>query len=120
MTASAQIHEENPTGVQPLSTVLSKTFLEQASRALRTLGFVTDEHDFAPYRETIAFYVKDIEKALHAAGNPVPLEAGKVTNHPDAGYAYFIYDKSKFRNAADVETVVSKWLDDVYAENQDA
>ena len=109
-----------PPGLQPVGNVLSSCFLDNAVRELADRGFVTDEHDFAPYRETMAYYVRQIEQALRERGERFSLGAGEVTNHPDAGYAYFIYDTARFSGLAAAEKAVSSWLSEVYAANKEA
>jgi len=106
--------------LEPIETVLSKTFLDKAVGELRATGFVTDEHAFAPYRETITHYVAEIRHALAARGVSMDLRAGFVANHPDAGYAYFIYDASRFASLDAAQSAVSAWLSALYEDNKNA
>jgi len=105
---------------EALEKVLSESFLDKASHALDSDGFVTDEHDFAPYRETIAEYVSQIQEALRQRGRATGLASGFVRNHPDAGYAYFIYDTARFDDLASAQDAVSRWLSELYVDNQNA
>ncbi|MGA7437274.1 MAG: hypothetical protein WBW32_03990 [Luteibacter sp.] len=98
---------------QPIETVLTDKFLEPALATLRADGFVTDEHDFSPYRETISEYVKEIQRALAERGFKRELSSGFV-NHSQAGYAYFIYDTSRFRTNDAAEKAVKSWLTKQY------
>ena len=94
---------------QPLDSVLTEDFLSSALSELKVAGFVCDEHDFAPYRETISRHVAKVEDALHSRGFSGKLSPGYV-NHPDAGYAYYIYDTTKFSRKEDADSAVRKWL----------
>lgn len=98
---------------QPKETVLKREFLEKAADALEEEGFVTDEHDFAPYRETIAEYYRDIQSALAERGYHFELLPGFV-QHRQAGYAYFIYDSHRFATLTDAQHAVSAWLNEQY------
>jgi hypothetical protein len=104
--------------LEPVDTVLSDAFLSQALRELETRGFVTDEHKFAPYRETITHYVTEIEDALRRRGHQISLRPGCLRNHPDAGYAYFIYDTSRFTDLGVAKASVSHWLTEIYKNNE--
>lgn len=109
-----------PAGLQPLDSFLTDAFLSHAADALAARGFVSDEHEFAPYRETITHYVRQIEQALRSRGMDVALGTGKVVDHPDAGYSYFIYDKGSFPDVAAAGAAVSRWLSALYADNTGA
>jgi hypothetical protein len=98
---------------QSVETVLEPRFLEQAAHTLQSDGFVTDEHDFAPYRETIAAHYRAIEHALNEQGYAVHLGTGFL-QHPQAGYAYFIYDNVRFPTASHAERAVAAWLTEQY------
>lgn len=98
---------------QPIEDFLNPTFVEQTANELAQSGFLTDEHSFAPYRETIGTHWKAIESALHEAGHPVELMAGFL-KHPAAGFAYYIYDKNRFRDGNMAERAVTAWLDARY------
>jgi hypothetical protein len=100
---------------QPLSDFLNSSFIEAAAKELRERGFVTDEHNFAPYRETMGTHVDAIEAALRNAGHDFELVPGFV-EHPQAGYAYYIYDEAMFEDAEAAKKAVSKWLDRLYAD----
>ncbi|MFC0717089.1 hypothetical protein [Luteimonas padinae] len=76
---------------------------------LKKVGFVCDEHDFAPYRETISHHVGRIEDALKKRGFSGALSPGFV-NHPEAGYAYYVYDTTKFADQKAADAAVQKWL----------
>lgn len=90
-------------------------FLDRALEELRRNGFVTDEHDFAPYRETITKFVPEIEARLRTRDPRISLQSGMIKNHPKAGYAYYIFDTSRFPGRADAERAISAWLDEAYA-----
>lgn len=102
---------------EPKESVLQRDFLERAEKELTSIGFVTDEHSFAPYRETIAEHVEEISRALNGRFD---LRKGFVGNHPDAGYAYFIYDARRYPKIEDAETDVREWLSRQYAEEAEA
>lgn len=99
---------------QPLSEFLNDAFIIAAAKELGEQGFISDEHDFAPYRETMNEHVEAIEAALRKAGHDFKLEPGFVT-HPQAGFAYFIFDMQKFRQADAAKEAVTNWLDQRYA-----
>ncbi len=94
---------------------LNNEFLDAAAKELSLSGFVSDEHEFAPYRETISEHVHIIEAALNNKGNNYKLSEGYL-NHPDAGYAYFIYDTEKFYDIDAAKRAVMSWLDNRYGE----
>ncbi len=94
---------------QPVESVLTEHFLSSAFSELTKVGFVCDEHDFAPYRETISRYVDQIEEALKNRGFSGELSYGYV-DHPEAGYAYYIYDTAKFVRQEYADGAVRKWL----------
>ena len=97
---------------QPVSDFLTEAFVTRANEALMKLGFVTDEHSFAPYRETMNEHVGAIADALARAGHSRRLGAGYV-EHRQAGYAYFIYDEERF-DARQAQEAVRRWLDEQY------
>lgn len=94
---------------------LDDEFLNSTAKELNHSGFVSDEHEFAPYRETIAEHVHIIEAALNNMGNNYKLSKGYL-NHPDAGYAYFIYDSAKFYDLDTAKRAVKSWLDNRYGD----
>jgi len=98
---------------QPIEDFLSAEFVAQAAATLAACGFVTDEHDFAPYRETVSERVAAIQQALLDAGHTYELSPGFV-EHPEAGYAYFIYDTDRFTDRAAAHSAVLAWLDERY------
>lgn len=98
---------------QPLDEFLTPEFLAQAASALQGEGFISDEHAFAPYRETISTHVEAIQAALANAGHHFGLLPGYV-NHSQAGYAYFIYDADRFANGREAGRAVGRWLDRKY------
>ena len=100
---------------QPLTDFLTPEFIQETEQALRLSGFVTDEHSFAPYRETMSNHVHDIENALHEHGWEVDLQTGFLSNHPAAGYSYYIYDPARFNDSKAAQNAVSAWLDEKYA-----
>lgn len=83
---------------QPIHEFMSATFLKKACGALKELGFLSDEHEFAPYRETLNTYFVEIGQALAAQGCPIQILPGFL-EHSRAGYAYFIYDSDHFANS---------------------
>ena len=99
---------------QPLDEFMTAPFLEKTADTLTELGFVADEHEFAPYRETISTHFTAIEQALAARGRPVSLLPGFV-EHTRAGYAYFVYDADRFVDSNTANTAVSAWLDQRYS-----
>jgi hypothetical protein len=88
-------------------------FITGAKRTLETDGFVTDEHSFAPYRETIVEKYKEIEELLRQAGYNGGKLAKGYTKHRAAAYAYYVYDTKKF-NGITAKAAVLKWLDHEY------
>lgn len=94
---------------QCLDSFLNEEFLDQASDALAADGFISDEHDFAPYRETVSTHVRSIQKALHERGFDIELGTGFV-KHNVAGYAYFIYDTDRFPDLDAALVAVHRWL----------
>ncbi|GLV23873.1 hypothetical protein TomTYG45_03150 [Sphingobium sp. TomTYG45] len=98
---------------QPVEDFLTAEFVAQAAATLAASGLVTDEHDFAPYRETVSERVEAIERALLAAGHHYELLPGFV-EHPQAGYAYFIYDAKRFTDREAADSAVLAWLDERY------
>ena len=66
---------------QPVETFLNDKFLNQALKTLKEDGFITDEHSFAPYRETINVHVGAIQRALRERCS------GQLT--PDTGLSFF-------------------------------
>lgn len=98
---------------QPVEDFLNAEFVAQAAATLAASGFVTDEHDFAPYRETVSERVDAIQQALLDAGHPYELLPGFV-EHPEAGYAYFIYDAKRFTEQGAAGSAVLAWLDERY------
>ena len=98
---------------QPVEDFLTAAFVAQAATTLAASGFVTDEHDFAPYRETVSEHVDAIEQALRDAGHLYALLPGFV-EHPKAGYAYFIYDAERFADRDAANGAVLAWLDERY------
>lgn len=101
---------------QPLDEFLTPEFLEQAAAALRKDGFISDEHAFAPYRETVSTHVEAIQRALADHGERFDLLPSFV-KHPQAGYAYFIYDENRFPNGEQAAYAVGRWLDRKYRES---
>lgn len=95
---------------QPLEEFLNNEFLEKTAAEIGDLGFLTDEHDFAPYRETLSVHLESIETALKEIGLEVELLPGFV-KHKAAGFAYFIYDSSRFEDSASASEAVLRWLD---------
>lgn len=100
---------------QPLKDFLTPEFIERTAKTLLDVGFVSDEHEFAPYRETLNVHVSEIQKSLHEMGYDLTLSSGYI-NHPEAGYAYYIYDYNKFDNLNEASEAVSTWLDEKYSE----
>lgn len=94
---------------QPIATVLTVDFLTATLTELIATGFVTDEHSFAPYRETINVHFLAIQDALEQKGFEGSLLPGYL-NHPQAGYAYYIYDTEKFANRQAAEKAINLWL----------
>jgi hypothetical protein len=94
---------------QSLESFLTDEFLDQASDTLAADGFISDEHDFAPYRETISTHVESIQSALQDHGFDIELSAGFVKCKET--YAYFIYDTDRFTDSAAAKAAVSRWLD---------
>lgn len=100
---------------QPVESVMTETFLAAAMTTLQADGFVTDEHDFAPYRETICTHVEQIQKALIERGFEGELTPGFL-KHPQAGYAYYIYDTTHFDSRSMAEKSIDHWLTQQYGE----
>lgn len=98
---------------QPVEDFLDDAFVAAAAQTLRDVGFVADEHEFAPYRETVSERVEAIEEALRDAGHEFDLVPG-YTGHPHAGFSYFIYDSDRFEGHAEAAAAVRDWLDGRY------
>ncbi len=98
---------------QPFSEFMTPEFIERTAKTLSDIGFVSDEHEFAPYRETLSEHVSKIEKALKKEGYDFTLSSGFIT-HPGAGYAYYIYDYDRFKSTGDAGKAVAAWLDKKY------
>lgn len=98
---------------QPLKDFLTPAFVKAMAKELAASGFVSDEHEFAPYRETISEHFGEIEKALRKAGHAVSLLPGFL-KHPDAGYAYYVYDTDRLRDSEAAKQAVTAWLDARY------
>jgi hypothetical protein len=94
---------------QSLESFLTDKFLDQASDTSAADGFISDEHDFAPYRETISTHVESIQNALQDCGFDIELSAGFVKSKET--YAYFIYDTDRFPDFTAATAAVSRWLD---------
>lgn len=100
---------------QPLSEFLNDAFVMAAAEELDKHGFVSDEHDFAPYRETMNEHVEAIEVALRNVGHDFELVPGFIM-HPQAGNAYFVYVEGKFSDPEAAKKAVTRWLDQRYAD----
>ncbi|RUL78774.1 hypothetical protein [Dyella choica] len=94
---------------QSLKSFLTNEFVDQASDTLAADGFISDEHDFAPYRETVSTHVESIQNALQDRGFDIELSAGFVKGKDT--YAYFIYDTDRFVDSTAAKAAVSRWLD---------
>jgi hypothetical protein len=92
---------------------ITPEFLRQAKRELEKNGFLSDEHDFAPYRSALFDRCKAIERALRKTGFRGHLQAARLDNHPDAGYAYYLFDTDRL-SAAEAKEAVWRWLDRRY------
>lgn len=95
---------------------LDHTFLQKAKKELHRSAFISDEHDFAPYRDALLEHCHQIERELRKIGFAGHLAPGRITNHPTAGYAYYVYDTNRFRDRREAESAVSRWLDRKYQE----
>lgn len=95
---------------QPLSSFMTTDFIELTAETLLDVGFVSDEHEFAPYRETVVYHSAAINKELRKNGYEFNLMSGFVKHA--ATYAYYIYDKDKFKDADAAEQAVMNWLDE--------
>jgi hypothetical protein len=98
---------------------LKPEFLRKARKELEKNGFITDEHDFAPYREAIAEHWAQIERELRKIGFGGHLKPGRLDNHPGAGYAYYVFDSNRF-SSNEAEAAVSRWLDRKYQDESHA
>lgn len=94
---------------QSLESFLTDEFLDQASDTLAADGFISDEHDFAPYRETVSTHVESIQNALQDRGFDIELSTGFVKRKET--YAYFIYDTDRFSDSTSAKAAISRWLD---------
>jgi hypothetical protein len=102
------------------ASFLNAGFLRKAGRELEKIGFVSDEHDFAPYGEALSEHYKEIEHELRKIGFAGHLMPGFIANHPAAGYAYYVYDANRFHHRAEAEAAVSRWLDYKYRDESQA
>ncbi len=98
---------------QPLDEFLTEDFLAATEEALRRDGFVSDEHEFAPYRETISEHWIAIAEALRRRGGAFDIQPGFV-KHSQAGYAYFVFDQDRFVDREAADEAVTQWLDEKY------
>lgn len=96
-----------------------REFLDHMRRELSERGFVTDEHDFAPYKDAIVKLAPEIQAELRARDPELLLESGSIRNHPKAGYAYYVFDRRKFRNRTAAEHAISDWLDAIYDSHEE-
>lgn len=97
---------------QALREFMTSHFIKRTAETLLEIGFVSDEHDFAPYRETISYHVSAINEELRKEGYKLNLLTGFLKH--EAAYAYYIYDEDRFSEPSDAEHAVSSWLDDKY------
>jgi hypothetical protein len=99
---------------------LNPGFLKKAKKELEKIGFISDEHDFAPYREALKEHCEEMERALRGIGFTGHLAPGFIANHPGAGYAYYVYDMNRFPDRREAEAAVSRWLDSRYQDEPQA
>ena len=105
---------------QAAEQFLTPTFLRKAKKELEKNGFISDEHDFAPYREALSQHCAQIERELRKIGFRGHLASGFIANHPGAGYAYYVYDPARFPDKNKAESAVSHWLDRKYQDETHA
>jgi hypothetical protein len=90
-------------------------FIKQAKSALESDGFLTDEHAFAPYRETIFEHAQEIANLLQESGfRGGAIKAGQI-DHPYASKSYFLFDSVKLPGQL-ARDAVKQWLDERYKE----
>lgn len=97
---------------QNLSAFMTPLFIKRTAETLLDIGFVSDEHDFAPYRETISHHMAAIREALRKEGHEFNLLTGFIKH--EATYAYYIYDQDRFSEPSDAKQAISDWLDRKY------
>jgi hypothetical protein len=90
-------------------------FLKQAKSELERRGFVTNEHRFAPYRDTLVEHVHEIEKELKDMGYRGTIKAGKL-KHKYTGTAFYLYDSTRYDESAAAQAV-KKWIEEQYGED---
>jgi hypothetical protein len=117
---SANAPQRSMPNAQSLEDFLNPAFVRKAKRELEKSGFISDEHNFAPYGEALPEYCKQIERELRRIGFNGHLTPGFVKNHPTAGYAHYLYDTSRFRGKREAEAAVRQWLDRKYPEETQA
>jgi len=66
---------------------LTYRFLRKAKKEFEKTGFISDEHDFAPYGEALSEHLRETERELRKIGFGGHLAPGFIANHPTAGYA---------------------------------
>ena len=112
MKANAQ--RSTAAAAQSSEHFLNPGFLRRAKKELEKLGFISDEHDFAPYGDALTEHFRKIERELRKTGFDGHLAPGFIANHPAAGYAYYVYDTSRFRDKSEAEAAVADWLERKY------
>jgi hypothetical protein len=95
---------------------LSSDFVTQVGNTLAGLGFVTNEHIFTPYGDTICKNIGEIQKALSSQGNMVEIQAGSLSSV--FGTIYYIFDSEKISPAIIKETVLD-WVNSEYRFDED-
>jgi hypothetical protein len=96
------------------TSYLTPDFIAQVKAELERTGFVTDEHKFAPYRETMVEHRDLIAARLEQAGFRGSIGTGFLNGHPQAGYAYYLYDEGRFASQDELDRAVKAWLDARY------
>lgn len=92
---------------------LNKDFVLSFVKTINEVGFVSNEHIFTPYRETMYFNLDNIVLYLKNTGITGIYLDKKIVDS-EYGLIYCIYDKNKI--VKDVENTVIKWLDEQYSE----
>lgn len=87
----------------------SDTFIRDAKRTLEAQGFVSNNHTFTPFGNTMNIHKAEIKDSLTKAGFKGGIEAAEVRN-PDGALTYFIYSTRTFDSKKKAINAVKAWL----------
>lgn len=101
---------------QPVESFLAEPFIHAALAALAEDGFISDEHEFAPYLETVSVHCEKIHRALRQHGYRGGMLQPGFIRHDLAGCSYYIFDSHRFANPSEAAHAVQTWLDRKYGD----